>query len=162
MAVGKAKPDDKYSKCGKGNGDSDNGCGVEECIKGGEDPKKRTGDYLMITGGIYTESEKTPVLHLRTDYYCGTGLGEDSVKEDGKDDGSGVFTQASGPVAIRLVRSDLSGTSYNFLRFVTDEFPGEAIGVGTKPEEARIKDELGWSIRYSFSGSCTTVNNQKP
>ena len=84
MAVGKAKPADKYSKCGKGSGDSDNGCGVEECIKGGDNSKKRTGDYLMTTGA------------------------------------------------------------------------------GTKPEEARIKDELGWSIRYSFSGSCTTVNNKKP
>ena len=48
-------------------------------------------------------------------------------------------------------------------RFVTDEFPGDAKGGdGTKPEEARIKDELGWSLRYTFSGSCTTVNVKEP
>jgi hypothetical protein len=28
-------------------------------------------------------------------------------------------------------------------RFVTDEFPGEAKGTGTNPEETIIKDELG-------------------
>jgi hypothetical protein len=101
MSVGKANPDDKYGKCETGSGDSDNGCGAEECIKGGVDPKKRSGDYLMITGGIYTKTEKDePVLHFRNDYYCGTGLGEDS-EVDGTDNGRGVFTQASGPVAIR-------------------------------------------------------------
>ena len=101
MSVGKAKPSDKYSKCETGNGDSDNGCSVEECIRGGTDPKKRSGDYLLITGGVYTTTESgKPVKHSRNDYYCGTGLGEDSVV-DGMDDGRGVFSQASGPVALR-------------------------------------------------------------
>ena len=42
-------------------------------------------------------------------------------------------------------------------RFVTDEFPGL-----TDEDEARIKDELGWSLRYTFSGSSTTVNVKEP
>ena len=47
------------------------------------------------------------------------------------------------------------------IRFVTDEHPGEAKGDDTnKPTEAMIKDELGWSIRYTFSGSCTTINTE--
>ena len=101
MSVGKAKPSEKYSKCETGSGDSDNGCSVEECIRGGVDPKKQSGDYLMITGGIYTKTEKDkPVEHFRNDYFCGTGPGEDYVV-DGTDAGQGVLTQASDPMAIR-------------------------------------------------------------
>ena len=61
MSVGKAKPSDKYSKCETGSGDSDNGCSVEECIKGGVDPKKRSGDYLMITG-VFTPRLRRAIL----------------------------------------------------------------------------------------------------
>ena len=104
MSVGKSKPNTKYGNCAAGS-DNDNGCGADECIRGG-DEKDRSGDYLLITGGIYTETkENDPVKHFLNDYYCGNGLGEDTKKDnndlDGTDDGKGVFTQASGPVAIR-------------------------------------------------------------
>ena len=46
-------------------------------------------------------------------------------------------------------------------RFVSDELPGFATGESDNQDEKLIKDELGWSIRYTFSGSCTTINNEE-
>ena len=94
MSVGKLI---SYSECETGSGASDNGCSVDECINTG------SRDHLLIPGGFYTKTEKgEQVFHKYNDYYCGSGLGEDSIA-DGKDDGSGVISQAPGPVAIRYV-----------------------------------------------------------
>ena len=72
--------------------------------QGGSGPQETVRRLFDDHRGVYTKTKKgNPVEHFRNDYYCGTGLGEDSVV-DGKDDGRGVFTQASGPVALRLVK----------------------------------------------------------
>ena len=106
MTVGKAKATEKgeYKECHDlSSNSSDNGCGAMECIVTGEAKdmyKDRSGDYLLITGGVFTKSKKLPVQHAMNDYYCGNGLGEDH-HPDGKDIGAGVLSQAPGPVAIR-------------------------------------------------------------
>jgi len=144
-AVGKAQPQTEYKECGD---NTDNGCGVKECVVDGDDEEKKTGDYLLIPGGVSANmKDKDKVKHLRSDYYCGVGLGEDSGKDkDGVDTGeggqasSGVVSQAAGPVVIR---------------FVTDNESGLAKGTSDKPDEAMVRDELGWSINYLFSTTCT-------
>ena len=104
MTVGKAKAKE-YVTCHDESPDvpSDNGCGAMACIKTGQGEdkaKERSGDYLLITGGIFTKSKTGPVQHAMNDYYCGNGLGEDH-HVDGKDMLAGVLSQAPGPVAIR-------------------------------------------------------------
>jgi hypothetical protein len=143
-AVGKARPTDEYKECGD---NSDNGCSIAECVVGGDDDDKKTGDYLLIPGGIRSNGDDEDKRKFgRSDYYCGAGLGEDIGKErDGQEgaDGQtapGVVSQAAGPVV---------------LRFVTDQEAGLAKGTQDKPDEALLRDELGWSITYLFSTVCT-------
>ena len=105
MSVGKIKPEKKYEKCSPGNRENDNGCGAEECIRGGDKEEEKSGDYLLISGGIYTKSDKDkPTEYRRTDYYCGAGVGEDGVDGedlDGTDKSKGVLSQVTGPVVLR-------------------------------------------------------------
>ena len=132
-----------HCSCLLGHG-NDNGCAVEECLVGdgstNNDPKKETGDYVLIAGGFYSKEDTTGndkrVTYIANDYYCGTGLGQDSAdKKDGTDDMKGVISQVSGPIVIR---------------FVTDDKPGLATGDATEAKKDRVKDELGFSYQYSF------------
>ena len=98
MSVGRATPTE-YTKCDKGCG-----CSATDCIQLAPYPYGYR-DHLHITGGVF-KNKKANVnnpdefMFTISDYYCGTGLGMGSM-ENGTDDGTGVFTQAPGPVQLR-------------------------------------------------------------
>ena len=98
MSVGRSRPTDD-TKCDIGCG-----CSATDCIQLAPYPYGYR-DHLHITGGVFKNKKanvKNPdeFLYTMSDYYCGTGLGMGSM-ENGTDDGTGVFTQAPGPVQLR-------------------------------------------------------------
>ena len=129
--------------CGK-----DNGCGAKDnCIDKSTDEKKNTGDYLLIPGGMTqvgkVEAGKPREL-VEEDFFCGVGVGYDGSndpgKEDGTDDSAGVVSKAVGPVLIK---------------FHSDDKPGLEDGTGTTADDQKFRDELGFSLMYSYQASCT-------
>ena len=100
MSVGEGSSTE-YAKCclnSSLDNQCDNGCGSAECIQKGLS-NEMIGDYLLISDGIVNRDPSLSIVH--NEHFCGT------VVPAGE---GGIVSQASGPVVIRYVFTNLDLT----------------------------------------------------